>query len=118
MKRIVLCLLGMVVLSFGAAAAEYEKISSWEEWGKLPERRWLGSGFWGNRLQDWKIRDGKLVYTSAKLRMPKTVHSLKWQAGADHKPFRMKTTVTIPCAANEGFAGFLIGAGQGNLDWR
>jgi alkaline phosphatase D len=118
MKRTVLCLLGMVALSLSASAAEYEKISSWDEWERLPERRWLGSGFWGNRLQDWQVRDGKLVYTSASLRMPKTVHSLKWQAGTEHKPFRMKTTVTIPCVANKGFAGFLVGAGQGKLDWR
>lgn len=58
MKQMIFCLLGAVALSLGATAAEYEKISNWDEWEQLPERRWLGSGFWGNRLQDWQVRDG------------------------------------------------------------
>ena len=70
MKRMGLCLLGAVSLSLGATAAEYEKISNWDEWSTLPARRWLGSGFWGNRLQYWRVSEGKLVYTSATLRMP------------------------------------------------
>jgi len=94
------------------------KISNWEDWGKLPARRWLGSGFWGNRLQDWQIRDGKLIYTSKELKMMKTVHSLSWQTGKALKPFYMKTSVSLPAGAKDGFAGFMFGAGQGRLDWR
>ena len=31
--------------------------SSWDQW---PDMEWVGPGFWGNRLQDWQIRDGKV----------------------------------------------------------
>ena len=57
--------------------SQLTEISTWESDSQLPERRWLGSGFWGNRLQDWSIREGKLIYTSSPLRMPKTLHSLQ-----------------------------------------
>ena len=32
--------------------------SLWQDW---PDMRWAGPEYWGNRLQDWSIRDGVLV---------------------------------------------------------
>lgn len=98
--------------------SQLTEISNWESWSQMPERRWLGSGFWGNRLQDWSIRERKLIYTSAQLRMPKTMHSLQWQSTDAHAGFQLKTKLTLPTDQGDGFAGFLIGAGQGNLDWQ
>jgi len=30
------------------------------DWENIAERYWLGRNFWGNRLQDWRIRAGRL----------------------------------------------------------
>ncbi|MDB2358194.1 alkaline phosphatase D family protein [Opitutales bacterium] len=98
--------------------SELTEISSWQSWDALPERRWLGLGFWGNRLQDWSIREGKLIYTSAQLRMPKTLHSLQWRSTGAHAGFQLKTRLALPADKGEGFAGFLIGAGQDYLNWQ
>lgn len=32
--------------------------SDWEMW---PDMKWAGPQYWGNRLQDWLVKDGKLV---------------------------------------------------------
>ncbi|WBL44723.1 alkaline phosphatase D family protein [Algoriphagus halophytocola] len=32
--------------------------SNWENW---PDMRWIGPEFWGNRLQDWEIKEGKAL---------------------------------------------------------
>jgi hypothetical protein len=57
--------------------SQLTEISTWEIDPQLPERRWLGSSFWGNRLQDWSIREGQLIYTSAQLRKYTDLHSLQ-----------------------------------------
>ncbi|PHN08236.1 alkaline phosphatase D family protein [Flavilitoribacter nigricans] len=31
------------------------------DWANWPDMKWAGPQYWGNRLQDWLIRDGKLV---------------------------------------------------------
>lgn len=97
---------------------QLREISTWQQSDELPERRWLGTGFWGNRLQDWSIRQGKLVCTSARLRMPKTMHSLQWRSTGANGELQLKTRLTLPKGSNNGFAGLLIGAGQSYLDWQ
>ena len=48
--------------------------SNWQNW---PDMAWVGPEYWGNRLQDWELRDGKAVCNlSAKNR---TLHSLTHQ---------------------------------------
>jgi hypothetical protein len=32
--------------------------SDWQAW---PDMKWAGPQYWGNRLQDWLLRDGKLI---------------------------------------------------------
>ena len=51
--------------------------SQWEQW---PDLRWVGPEFWGNRLQDWTIRDG-----AVQCRQPgphRTLHCLTHQVVA------------------------------------
>ena len=50
--------------------------------------------------------------------MPKTMHSLQWRSTDAHAGFQLKTRLTLPAGQADGFAGFLIGAGQDHLDWQ
>jgi len=89
------------------------------DWNGLPERRWPGPALWCNRLQDWYVRDGAL-YCDAEDRLPcRTAHLLTCDLSANQAPFRLR--VTLGFGANSeraGFAGFLVGAGEGRLDYR
>ena len=43
-------------------------------WAESPDRRWVGAEYWANRLQDWRVRDGRLECVSD---LPmRTVHLL------------------------------------------
>ena len=60
--------------------------SLWQDW---PDMRWAGPEYWGNRLQDWSIRDGVLV---CGVRAPnRTLHCLTHRAVAS----RYETSVLV-----------------------
>ena len=33
------------------------------DWTNVVDRIWAGENFWANRLQDWEVKDGKLICT-------------------------------------------------------
>ena len=76
--------------------------SLWQDW---PDMRWAGPEYWGNRLQDWSIRNGVLV---CGIRAPnRTLHCLTHRAVAS----RYETSVSIDLSElsrNPG-ATFLVG---------
>lgn len=85
--------------------------SQWSQW---PDMRWVGPGFWGNRLQDWRIADGQVECTiSASNR---TLHCLTHQLGEVAGDFRI--SVDLQLLNNKGSEqdrfGFRIGARAGN----
>ena len=79
---------------------------------------WLGGEWWGNRLQDWSMRDGAIVF-SGKPKHPMPVAT--WLAG-EIKPggegFTASVTVDFGANARRGdsWAGVLLGIGAGELD--
>lgn len=79
----------------------------------MPDQHWLGSEWWGNRLQDWQIKDGRLecVRTGKSLQM-RTVHllshRLKEEVGDAVLEMKVGTLTDLESSAA---AGFLIGAG-------
>lgn len=83
--------------------------SSWMEW---PDMNWTGPEFWGNRLQDWRIRDGKLECLIRGSN--RTLHCLATQLNATFQPFQ--STVFLRLPGNEqadgatAYAGFRLGA--------
>jgi alkaline phosphatase D len=88
-------------------------------WRTGPDRDWAGPEFWANRLQDWRVREGRLECVGGgPLR---TVHLLTRRLGPGGGDFearvRLGSLGTAVANSAAGGAGFLIGAGRG-LDYR
>ncbi len=124
-KALGLSLLAPDVLLKAGQSTPFEKISSdkqkiaaqdsasfaaaWEQW---PDMNWAGPEFWGNRLQDWRLRNGKLecVVQGAN----RTVHSLTTQLNSKRKGFETSVTLNLVKKINgtgeQNYAGFRLGA--------
>lgn len=103
-----------------ASAAHAEEYAS--SWPKDLERTWAGPEFWANRLQDWRIANGRLeCLCDSKTKPFRTVHLLTRRVNVADGAFSLRTrtgTVRgVPQDAPDSTTGFLIGAGNG-LDFR
>ena len=83
-------------------------------------RTWLGRDFWANRLQDWRLHEGRLeCLAGGEGDEVRTVAILTREIvegkGAAH--LRVELGPIEP-VQGRGFAGFLVGAGRGELDYR
>lgn len=89
----------------------------------LPEnvtRTWLGPAFWGNRVQDWRLHNGRLECTQGgKSFEVRTVGLLtrSLRPGVAAGRLRVRTGL-LTNAGLQGFGGFLLGVGGGRLDYR
>ena len=107
------------VWSVGGPIRKPERLTTAAQWKGLSERRWAGPAMWCNRLQDWIVRDGKLIAESAERLPCRTAHLLTYQLENRPEPFQLRTVVRAARRSEQaGFAGFLIGAGEGRLDYR
>ncbi len=88
------------------------KTSFASEWDKWPDMKWAGPQFWGNRLQDWKLENGKLVcdYTGP----DRSLHLMTLQnaAPAGTTEIRCKVSLLNPGYRDRetGCLGLMIGA--------
>ncbi|QDU69571.1 alkaline phosphatase D family protein [Engelhardtia mirabilis] len=83
-----------------------------EDWTRAADRYWLGEGLWGNRLQDWRIRDEALECVGpAGLRWRTAIAAGAWSRADE--PRRLEVTVGAGSDELEpgAWAGFLVGAG-------
>ena len=81
-------------------------------------RTWLGPAYWANRLQDWRLHQGRLECVAATGPMrTRTVAVLTRELVAGDLPARIGARTGL-MAGGEGFSGFLVGAGGGRLDHR
>ena len=90
-------------------------VSDWSRW---PDVRWSGPRVWGNRLQDWQIRNGALACTA---RGPnRTLHCLTHRLGEAAAFFEATVRIEQMEAANSktGYAGFRLGARGPFADYR
>jgi alkaline phosphatase D len=88
-------------------------------WRGLPERHWAGPAIWTNRLQDWTVRDGGLVCAPVGNAPFRTAHLLTYDLGNKLGAFHLEVVISMAESSEyAGFAGFLIGAGEGHLDYR
>lgn len=84
-------------------------IADWTDW---PDMNWAGPEFWGNRLQDWRIRGGKLeCLVQGRNR---TLHCLTTQLSAGLQGFETSVRLRLvpggTAAAENQYAGFRLGA--------
>lgn len=96
-----------------------------DEVGASAERTWIGPGYWGNRLQDWRLQDGRFECVEQAERFP-----LRTLMVLDHAvdplqegDLQLEMLVgaldrLLPDSPTRGFAGFLIGAGGFPIDYR
>lgn len=95
---------------------EVEFNSEWKHW---PDMKWIGPQYWGNRLQDWEIRNGTaLCNITAKNR---TLHLLTLQKDKTQSRFEISTQISLknPEALDEeSCIGFRIGAKGPHEDYR
>ena len=88
-------------------------------WPEDVTRTWVGPEYWANRLQDWRIAEGRLECVAAG--PMRTVHLLTRRLGKRPGELRMSVRLgrigeqETPSGAS--FAGFLIGAGP-DVDYR
>jgi len=88
------------------------------------ERVWVGPGFYGNRLQDWRLAQGRIECVQGAAAKPiRVLHALDVAIAPDAGSF----TAAVLCGpfdvgADDGdstrLGGFLIGAGGEGIDYR
>ena len=80
-------------------------------------RTWLAPQYWANRLADWRLTAGRIESLTASRSGGHTVGVLTRQmATGDTAAAISVRTGTL--AAGQGFSGFLIAAGGGQLHWK
>ena len=83
--------------------------SQWHNW---PDMKWVGPEYWGNRLQDWRIQDGK-VECLVRGRN-RTLHSLVCQLTDRLDSFSLSVVISLGDQGDgmleENYVGFRIGA--------
>ena len=113
---IVTAALATVAVCSGVFGSEFKSA-----WSADVDRVWIGPDFWANRLQDWRLRGGRLELADYAATMPlRTVHLLTHRLTADGTAsLRVRTGILGDAEAVTPTAesGFLIGAGQG-MDYR
>lgn len=88
------------------------KVSFKSQWHLWNDMKWAGPEYWGNRLQDWIIQDGKLVCDITS--KDRNLHLLTIQNPKGNAPINMAITImkvnTSILQNHEGCVGFRIGA--------
>ena len=103
-------------LSSNAGADEFKS-----EWPDGIERVWAGPEYWANRLQDWRVREGRLenVFQGKNRNVQLLTHQVNGSAGGFSIRVRLGL---VPgergSAPAQGWAGFLVGAKGEFNDYR
>jgi len=110
--------LTVLALSAGAAGEAFQSA-----WPANVDRVWVGPEYWANRLQDWRVAAGRLECVQDNRGQPmRTVHLLTRSLTARGGDLAMTVTTgradRLDQAPKEAGAGFLVGAGAGELDYR
>lgn len=97
-------------------------------WTDSPERVWVGPEFWANRLQDWRLHNGRLECVESRRNLPlRTTHllthsvsssPLAWSVEVTTGPVGTEGSETLEDLQEGSFAGFLFGAGNDSVDYR
>jgi len=86
------------------------------------ERVWLGPELYANRLMDWRLRDGRIEAIESSAAKPmRTVHLLTSALRPEDGMLEMSVrvgTIAAPLTTEASWAGFLLGAGGAEVDYR
>lgn len=101
-----------------AQAADYEA-----RWPADGDRVWIGPSYWANRLQDWRLMDGRVECVEATPQRPMRTLQLL-DAALSANPGELVMSVRTGSLqrgskrSTETWTGFLIGAGGAEIDYR
>ncbi|WP_033314794.1 alkaline phosphatase D family protein [Robiginitomaculum antarcticum] len=114
---------GISALVMGQTSYAHEEPSHALETLLLPtsrERPWISSDFWSNRFQDWQLKNGIAECLNGdKGHEVRTLGLLTHDVQADGDKIHLEAIFTpLTNQDAKGFAGFLVGVGQGRLDYR
>lgn len=93
-------------------------------WAADTDRVWIGPEYWANRLQDWRVQNGRLECVQAAPQWPmRTVHLLTRRLGSGSADFALSVRTGPAGGGSAGVAadaavGFLIGPGGEKSDYR
>jgi len=92
------------------------------DWPVKVDRIWLGEQCWANRLQDWRLKNGRIECVVDRIAPMRTVHLLTARLGEQAGEFEM-TVRTGMLETSKGdpalsATGFLVGVGHGEIDYR
>lgn len=125
MRMMTALLLGLLLCLAGCASTEKDTDAAPGQGLVAPRigsHHWLGPGYWGNRLHDWRFEDGRIVCVCPQGWLGvRTVHDLTRQVEDAGQPLRVTARVTLTSngkAAPDGGGGFLVGVGRGEMDYR
>jgi hypothetical protein len=90
------------------------------DWDKAPDRVWAGPFYWANRLQDWRIHNGRLECIDSRRPLRTLHHLTRTLEHADGKLRMSIETGLLSDSARDpaAYAGFLLGAGSLKEDYR
>jgi alkaline phosphatase D len=109
----------LLLAGAAAAAAAAATGSPAARWDSRSDRRWAGPSIWCNRLQDWRLRGGRLSTDNREGLPVRTAHLVTYELADRREPFRLSVVIHDERLRDlPGFVGFLAGAGQGRLDYR
>ena len=107
-------LVGMVaaMMAVFSCNSTVDRVSFESQWEEMNNRTWAGSAWWANRLQDWRIHEGKLECLHQG--NDRNVHLLTHQL-QPRSTLQMEVTVSRPVNDFNGWVGFRF-ASHGNID--
>ena len=86
------------------------------------ERIFVGPEYWANRLQDWRISQGRIECVDKRAESPmRTLHLLTHRLGATVGGFTLRVRtglIDTGAAGADAATGFLLGAGGATMDYR
>lgn len=87
-------------------------------WNNLPNQTWAGPGYWANRLQDWRVNNGRVECINGS-RERLTLHRPGTTIRGNGTDFSLsvRTGLNDGSHSNGSRAGFLLG-GAPNVNWR
>jgi alkaline phosphatase D len=89
------------------------------DWSNSPDRSWIGPEYWANRLQDWRVHQGRVECVGNVLPW-RTLHLLDHQIddAGSYGELRLRLGLRGQPGGDGAMAGFLLGAGAADLDYR